>query len=100
MRYFSIAAALVTGLALASPASASPQTDKMKACNSQWAAYKAIHKVSGRDAYQAYLRPCLKGPAPTLTPAAEAASATPQKEPSPQTRRRRLTLPPADAGAK
>jgi psiF repeat len=41
--------------------SASAQRQKMKDCAAKWKDEKAQKHVSGRDAYRAYMKECLKG---------------------------------------
>jgi hypothetical protein len=38
-----------------------PQQQKMKDCAAKWKQEKATKHVSGRDAYRAFMKECLKG---------------------------------------
>ena len=70
-KYLLIAAACFALGAVAIPASvgaqdtggkaASPQRQKMKDCAGKWKEEKAQKNVSGRAAYRAFMKECLKG---------------------------------------
>jgi hypothetical protein len=70
-KYLLVAAACVALGALAMPIpveaqdsggkAVSPQRQKMKDCAAKWKDEKAQKNVSGRAAYRAYMKECLKG---------------------------------------
>ena len=60
---FLIGAAAVPTIALAETAQKelTPQQQKMKDCAGKWKEEKATKHVSGRAAYRAFMKDCLKG---------------------------------------